>query len=48
MCKCVLERERGREREVVTVRHIKYFMSCWTREEREPRKVGSTYLTNSG
>lgn len=33
---------------VVTVRHLKYFMSCWTREERVPRKVDSTYLTNLG
>lgn len=32
----------------MTVRHVKYFMSCWTREERVPRKVGSTYLTNLG
>lgn len=37
--------ERGSE---VTVRHAKYFMSCWSGEERVSRKVGSTHLLNSG
>ena len=41
VCVCVCGRG-------ATVRHVKYFMSGWSREKRVPRKVGSTHLLNSG